>query len=228
MNQLNLFWGYLNRIPVFTANGFLFLGYAFLDHLGLWVVVGCGLLFALVFDCASVRLISAAPSRIGSRLAPQVETGLGVRVLTLVTVGVCCGAGMVYAEPIPTILAGMWFSAVMVLVLLPAEREPILWRVKGTLLLYALVLLGFKFYLAQAQTASPEDWASTIGSVGTARDALVRTRDLFTTIGLWATWFIVPFAHFSYLVQRVLVNSPSLFFAQKNVQDILIAMRRRQ
>ena len=218
---------WLNRIPLLTANGLLYLVYAFFDHLGLWVVLVCGLVILGVFDAAAVRLISAAPSRIGGRPAPPATSGTGVHGFTLVTLFFSFCGGLLYPEPIPFILAGMWLFAVVVLTLLPSEREPLLWRVKGTLLLYTLALLGFKFYLAQAQVAAPEDWAAMLGSVGAARDALAHTRDLFTTIGMWGTWYIVPFGHFLYLGQRLFIHPMSLFHARQSTEDILIALRRR-
>lgn len=225
--NLNLLLTYLYRFPILTLNGLLWIAYAFVDHLGLWVVLGCGLVVLLIFDSTAVRLISATPSRIGGRPAPAATSGASVHLFTLGTLLLNLVAGLVYAEPIPFILAGMWLLTVGALTLLPAEREPLLWRVKGTLLLYALVLLGFKFYLAQAQAVAPEDWAATLGSVGAARDAIARTRDLFMTIGLWATWFIVPVGHCSYLVQRILVNPVSLFYARSSAEDILRTLRRR-
>ena len=217
----------LNRIPILTLNGLLYLLYAFTDHLALWVVLACGLVVLFVFDSATVRLITSAPGRIGGRTAPTAASGFSVQLFTVVTLGLSLVAAFVYAEPVPILLAGMWLASVTVLTLLPAEREPLLWRAQGTHLLYALVLLGFKFYLAQAQNVAPEDWAAMLGSIGTARDAIARTRDLFTTVGLWATWFIVPVGHFAYLVQRVLVNPLSLFHARQSTDEIIAALRRR-
>ena len=217
----------LARLPILTLNGFLYLVYAFVDHLWLWLVLAAGLAILFVFDTAAVRLISAAPSRIGGRPAPPAASGWGVRAFTLVALLCSLSAGLSYAEPIPFLLALCWSAAVLGLLILPAEREPLLWRAKGMLLMYALALLGFRLLLAQMQDAAPEDWAALIGSVGDARDALARTRDVFLSIGMLAVWYLIPLAHVSYLVQRVLVNPLSLFYARQSTQEIVTALRRR-
>ncbi len=218
---------YLTRIPILTVNGLLYLTYAFLGHLWLWVIAGAGLLILGVFDAATVRVIGASPSRIGGRPAPPAASGWGVRAFTLVALALACTAGIVYAEPIPFLLAGCWAASALALWLLPAEREPLLWRIKGTLLGYALALLGFKLLLSQMQGAAPEDWAAIVGSVGDAREALARTRDVFVSIGMLAVWYLLPLAHLSYLIQRLLINPVSLFHARKNTEDIVAALRRR-
>lgn len=221
------FLTYITRIPILTVNGLLYLTYAFVDHLWLWVVVSTGLLILGVFDAAAVRLMGASPSRIGGRMAPTAGSGWSVRALTLVALILGLTAGLMYAEPIPFLLAGCWGASALALWLLPAEREPLLWRIKGTLLGYALALLGFRLLLAQMQGAAPEDWAAIVGSVGDARDALARTRDVFVSIGMLAVWYLLPLAHLSYLIQRVLINPVSLFHARKNTEDIVAALRRR-
>lgn len=218
----------LQRFITIELNGLLFLLYALVDHVWLLVALASGLVVLFVFDQVAVRLIATAPSRIGRAEAPASASGWGVQIYTLTALALSLVAGLAYAEPIPFLLAVMWTASVIALTLLPAEREPLLWRVKGTLLVYALVLLGFRFYLAQAQNVAPEDWAALVGSVGTARDTLARNRDLFATIGLWATWFILPIAHLSYLAQRILVHPASLFYARQSADDVIRALRRRE
>ncbi len=219
---------FIQRILTIEANGLLFLAYAFLDHVDLLLVIGSGMLMLFVFDMAAVRLSAASVSRSASRAAPQHESGWGVRGFTIATLAFSIAAAFAYAEPIPFLQAVVWGASVLALWLLPQEREPLLWRIKGTLLLYALVLLGFRVYLAQVQEVAPEDWAALIGSVGTARTSLANARDLFTTIGMWATWFILPVAHLSYLVQRVFVHPMSLFHARRSAEEIVRVLRRRE
>ena len=218
---------YLARVPILTLNGFLYLVYAFFDHLALIAVLLAGLAILFVFDTLSMELISTAPRRLGGRPAPPAASGWGLRLFTLAALSLALLAGLLYAEPVPFLLACVWVASVFALWLLPAEREPLLWRVKGTLLVYAVALLGFKVLLAQMQDAAPEDWATLIGSVGTARDALARTRDIFISIGMFAIWYILPLAHLSYLAQRVLINPFSLFHARQSTADIIDALRRR-
>ncbi len=218
---------FLTRLPILTLNGLLWLLYAFVDHLWLWFVLAAGLLILFVFDALSIHAISAAPSRIGGRPAPPATSGVAVRLFTLAALFFGLLAGLTYGEPIPFLLAVVWTASVVALFLLPAELEPLLWRVKGTLLGYALALLGFKLLLAAMGAASPQDWASMVGSVGSAQAAIAQTRDLFVTIGMFGIWYVLPLAHLSYLVQRVLINPLSLFHARKNTAEILTALRRR-
>ncbi len=219
---------YLTRIPILTLNGLLWLVYAFLDHAWLWVVLAAGLAILWVFDTLMIRLASSAPSRIGGRAAPPAVSGWGIRFLTLLALLLSLTAALLYADPIPFLMACVWLASVVAVWFLPAEREPLLWRVKGSLLLYALALLGFKLLLAQMGQAAPQDWAGLIGSVGAAQDALARTRDLFTTIGMFGVWYIIPLAHLSYLAQRLLINPLSLFHARSSTAEIVAALRRRQ
>jgi hypothetical protein len=218
---------YLTHAPILILNGILWFLYALLDHLWLWVVLAAGLIMGSVFDTLAIRLVRAAPSRIGGRPSPPAVSGLSFRVFTLGALGLSVAAGIVYGEPIPFLLAVVWTASVVALLLLPAEREQLLWRVKGSLVLYGLALLGFKILLSQMQSASPQEWAGIVGSVGTARDALTRTRDLFVTIGMFGVWYVIPLAHLSYLVQRVLINPLSLFYARHSAEEIIAALRRQ-
>jgi len=211
-----------------VLNGLLYLLYAFLNHLWLWSILACGIIILFVFDLATVRLVSSAPSRIGGRPAPVVATGWGVWVYTLSALVLSITAALRYADPIPFLLAACWAAAVVMLVLLPAEREPILWRVKGLLLVYALALLAFQFFLSQVQAAAPEDWAAMVGSVGAARETIGRTRDTFVTLGMLGVWYGIPFGYFSYVAQRLLNNPQSLFHARKSAEEIVADLRQRR
>ena len=228
MTNLPQILRYLAASPVLVLNGLLYLLYALVDHVWLWIILACGLAILFGFDLASVRLVSSAPSRIGGRPAPITTTGWGTWAYTLVALVAGTTAVLRYADPIPFIFAAMWVAAVVALVLLPAEREPILGRVKGLLLLYALALLAFQFFLSQAQSASPEEWAAVVGSVGSARDSLARTRDTFTTIGMLGVWYGIPFAYFSYVAQRLLNNPQSNFHSRKSIEEIVADLRQRR
>jgi hypothetical protein len=226
--SLALLARYIAATPVLVLNGLLYLFYALIDHLWLWVILACGMIVLFVFDLASVGLISSAPSRIGGRPAPIVNTGWNVWVFTLITLVVTVIAVLLYASPIPFIYAAMWAGAVAILFLLPAEREPILVRVKGFLLGYGIAIIAFRFLLLQTQDATPEDWAAMLGSVGAARDMIARNRDTVTTLGMLGVWWGIPMVYFSYLGQRLLNNPQSIFHSRKSTEQIIQDLRHRR
>ena len=223
--QLILTW--LTRIPILALNGTLYLLYAFAAHLTLWIILASGLAMLLIFDRAVIRLISSAPSRIGGRPAPSAASGTGIQLQTLLILGLSIIVGMVYAEPVPFLLAAMWVASDLAVVLFPNERDKVLNRAKTALTTYTLLLLGFRILMIQMQNVAPEDWAVMLGSVGAARESIAKTRDLFTTIGMLATWLTVPAAYFGYLVQLWGLNPPSFFHARRSTEEIIAALRRR-
>ena len=121
----------------------------------------------------------------------------------------------------------MWVIMVLVLAVLPAEREAIQWRMKGLFLGYALLLLAFRWYLSVVSTTDPRAWAATLGSVDDAQRMLAQNKSIFETLGMWAAWFAVPFAFVSYALQRVLVNRPSLEAPFRRAEDLIRAIRTR-
>ncbi len=103
-----------------------------------------------------------------------------------------------------------------------------LWRGKGFLLTYALALLGSRAYLATAARFDPAAWAEILGSSGEARRVIAGNLAIFSTVGTWLTWFVLPLAHFSYLIQRLLVNPLSLAAPFATVEELMAALRGRR
>jgi hypothetical protein len=115
-------------------------------------------------------------------------------------------AGALFPSPVPWLGTAMWVTALGLLLCLPAERPTALWRVKVSILIYALTLLGFRWYLAEISQADPYEWAAVIGSVGEAQRIIGQNQGLFLTIGTWIAWFALPVAHVGYVVQRLTTN----------------------
>jgi len=123
----------------------------------------------------------------------------------------------------------MWLSSLAALALLPTQREPLLFRVKSFVFVYALALLGFKLYLWQIHRAEFEAWAGVLGTTPTlAQRIVLNNTSIVTTIGMWGTWFLLPFAHVSYLVQLFMVNRDSLLFPLTAPERIVEMIRGRE
>jgi len=136
-------------------------------------------------------------------------------------------AGALYPTPVPWLGTAMWLLTVLALLLMPAERPPILWRCKAFIISYALLLLGFRWYLAVVSSATPQQWAAVVGTSGDAQRVIAGNRSLFITIGSWAAWFVLPSAHALYVVQRVAANPMSLVNPAQSAAQIVEAIRTR-
>ena len=207
------------------VNGYLVMLYWLLDQVALLLALGCMLLIGLYFDPLIQNLAARSPARAGVR--PQTQPVRHHQFLTLFISVLWLLAAMLYPSPVPWLGAVMWLSTAIILWVLPAERAAVLWRCKVSILTYTLVLLGFRWYLAMVTALSPQDWAAILGSSDEARRVIAGNRGLFTTIGMWAAWFVLPAAHAAYIVQRITTNPMSLTNPRQTAADILDAIRNR-
>jgi len=209
-------------------NGFLVMAYTLLDNLPH--------LLALAAVALVLRLDRRAAlhdlSRPGREGRPEVRPD-GLRAWApqgfTATIGLAWSvAALAYPQPVPWIGAAMWWGWLLALAVLPGERAALLWRGKGFLLTYALALLGFRTYLATAARFDPAAWAEILGSSGEAKRVIAGNLAIFSTVGTWLTWFVLPLAHFSYLIQRLLVNPLSLAAPFATVEELMAALRGRR
>lgn len=213
---------------IVVLNGLLVVGYGIWDHVPhLLGLVGAGVVLAL--DRKLARESLGRPMRPGvGEIQPVGIVPRVPQMLTAVTGVVWAVAALVYPAPVPGIGAAMWWGWIGALVVLRGEREAVLWRGKGFLLTYALALLGFRGYLGLAGRFEPRAWAEVLGSSGEAERVIAGNLAIFATVGTWLTWFVLPVAHFSYLVQRLLVNPLSLAAPFATAEEWIAALRSRR
>lgn len=213
---------------VVVLNGLLVIGYWVWDHVPhLLGLAGAGVVWVLDRQAARQGLGRPARPEVG-QIHPE---GILPRVPQMLTwaIGVAwTAAALMYPSPVPAIGAAMWWTWIATLLVLRGEREAVLWRGKGFLLTYALALLGFRGYLGLAARFEPAAWAEVLGSSGEAQRVIAGNLAIFATVGTWLTWFVLPVAHFSYLVQRLLVNPLSLAAPFATAEEWIAALRSRR
>ena len=166
---------------IYSLNGFLAMVYWLVDHLSILLALACAVLVIVFFDAYAQRLAAHMPSRL--RQQAPVRSNRNHQILTAVTAGLWAVAAALFPIPVPWLGAGMWLLFVVLLLLLPAEQLQTLWRSKTAILIYALALLGFRWYLGLSAQASPREWAALYGTAGEAQRVIASTRGLFLTIG---------------------------------------------
>ncbi len=211
---------------VYLINGYLLMLYSLCDALPLLVSLGCAALVARVFDRQVEARAAMMPRRAHGMRAPATPNRHH-EVLTALIAGFWVVAQALYPNPVPWLGAAMWGLTIVGAALLPAERPALLWRGKTFILSYALALIGFRLYLLLAASATPQEWARLLGTVGEAERIIAGNLGLVTTLGAWATWFVIPFAHALYLAQRLLVNPLSLIDPRATAGEIVAAIRAR-
>ena len=210
---------FLADVPVYVLNGFLLSLFWLWDHLPLLLSLPLGGVFFL-FDEEVQRL--AARKAGGRGPVRRYHQGLTAFIVLLWLL-----AASSYPNPVPWLGAAMWLLSVLLIVLLPPERAATLWRCKVSHLTYSLVLLGFRWYLHLVSSTSPYEWATLLGSVDEARRVIGQNVGLFTTIGTWAAWFVLPLGHAAYVVQRLTVHPMSLASPFVSVRKVLEEIRTR-
>lgn len=210
---------------LYTLNGFLAVAYWLVDHLGILLGLACAVLVIVFFDPCSQKLAAHQPSRRG-RKAP-IQPHHNHQMLSGVTVALWTAAAALFPVPVPWLGAGMWVLFLILLLLLPAEQLQTLWRSKTAILIYALALLGFRWYMSLSAQASPQEWAALYGTAGEAQRAIASTRGLFATIGTWLVWFAMPVAYAGYVVQRLATHSMSLADPRATAAQIVETIRTR-
>jgi len=220
----------LYLILMYELNGLLYMLYWLVGHLPILGASFCALLVMLVHDRQAQELAYAQPGRWG-RVGITVET-MAQRRMQLYTAfifAIYLMGMVIFPEPVPFLGLAMWATTVLALWMLPAEREPLLFRCKGFIVTYALLLIAFRIYVSQIHGAPVGEWAQALGqSASATADILARNAAIFTFVGMFACWFAVPFAHVSYVVQRLLINPESLFFSRKGMEALIKAYRARE
>lgn len=222
----------LTNVLIVSINGFLLAFYWVQDHLSLLVALGCGLIVFTVFDGRVQAFADYQPAR-WERAEPRTRGGLraqATRLQTLVILGLwLVTAGLIYPPPVDFLGMLMWLAMVAGLALLPTEREWILQFSKGGLLLYVVVLWGFRLYLQQVQDLPIEAWTTVYDKPGAfVNQVLGSTVGLITTVATWVIWFALPFAQCSYVVQRLLVHPRALVLPFARAEEVLTHLRERQ
>lgn len=225
MPDLDAFCNLLLDWVIYTLNGFLAMTYWLLDHLSILLALACAALVVVFFDAYAQRLAAHMPSR--PRQQAPLRPNRNHQILTAVTVGLWAMAAALFPIPVPWLGAGMWLLFVVLLLLLPAELLQTLWRSKTAILIYALALLGFRWYLGLSAQASPREWAALYGTAGEAQRVIASTRGLFLTVGTWVMWFALPVAYAGYVVQRLTTHSMSLADPRATAAQIVEAIRTR-
>ncbi len=225
MNFLDHLTVVLMDIPVYLANGVLWILYQLAASMPALVSLGSAGLLAWLIDDDVQRRVAARPLRgergemmAGSRTA-QIMTG----VLTVMWVGAQWGM----AAPVPWIGAAMWLVGLTALLMVPAQRFNLLHMVKTGIALYAAAVFASRIYLVYTSQISPEQWASLVGSAQTAMAVVANTQGNTTTIVVWALWLVLPLGYFSMLLQQVFMHSISLTNPFASAASMMAQMRDR-
>ncbi len=209
----------------YLINGILRVGYFLADHVAALMAIACALFVGLVFDRWLADLATTTPARQG-RPAPRRVT-YRPYLRTAVTAVLWIIASSLYPAPVPELGAAMWVAVIVVTLLLPTERAPILSNGKNIILTYACALLGFLWYVNTTASASPREWAAIIGGVGAAQDTLAQNQSLVLTIGTIGLTWSGPLATALYLFKRLTAHMESLANPWHSAAEILREIRTR-
>ncbi|MBU0495534.1 MAG: hypothetical protein KKA73_06820 [Chloroflexi bacterium] len=213
---------------IYSINGGLWIAYWLSDHIFLLTALGCMLVVLLVFDRQLQHAAHGRPLRHDRGTAPVVgwERHL-MQLLTLIAGGLWIIAALNYASPVPQIGAGMWSLLVLILILVPAEREATQWRLKTGLILYTLLLLVLRWYLDLMHSVDAREWAAMLGSADEAQRVLAQNRSIVEMLGVFAIWFSGPVGFLAYAAQRLTTMRPSLEAPFQRAEDLVEAIRTR-
>jgi hypothetical protein len=218
-------WIVLTHLGIYALNGALFAAYQLWWNLEKVVTLGVMALTIAYFDREVQHRATFTPRRYSREGSASVRPSRVAQGMTVVTAALWFTAAFVTEPPVPVIGTTMWLAMVAGLLVVPQEREAILWRCKSTILIYALAAIGFRFYLWQVDALSPEDWAHLVGSTGDAQAIIAQNRGMFATVASWFLWFLAPLGYLSLLVQRFTVNPMAMVSPFRSAADILRDVR---
>lgn len=214
------------HLGIYALNGTLFTGYQLWWNVDKLLTLSVVALILLYFDPVIQRKASFAPRRYGrgGNAAVMPRTA---QAMTAATALLWFVASFLSEPPIPIIGAVMWMALVAGLLVMPQEQESLLWRCKSAILTYALAVIGFRLYLWQVNSLSPDDWARILGSSGDAQAILAQNKGMFTSVASWFLWLLAPLAYLSLLVQRFTVNPMAMVSPFRSAADIFRDIRTR-
>jgi len=221
-DQLTL---YFLDIPVYLANGLLWLLYTLFGSLAALVASGSAATLALVVDGAVQKLAGARPRRQGR--GESIPVAHTAQIITGMVIVLWLAAQWGMGAPVPWIGAAMWLTGLLAVLISPAQRFNLLHFVKSGIAVYALAVIGSRVYLNMASQVSPDQWAALVGTAQSAANIVASTRGNVTTIITWGLWLVIPLGYFSMLVQKVFLNPVSLINPLSSYEDMLILLRDR-
>ena len=112
-DQINLF---LLDIPVYAANGLLWLLYTLTSSLAALVAVGSATVLAMVVDSAVQNLAGSRPRRQGR--GDSIPVAYTAQIITGIVISLWLGAQWGMGAPVPWIGAAMWLTGLLA-VLIP-------------------------------------------------------------------------------------------------------------
>ena len=220
-------WTFLVHLGIYALNGGLFSLYQLWWNLDKLVTLGAVALVVLYFDPEVQHKATFTPRRYGREGSATEQTSRIAQAMTVATAVLWFAAACATEPPIPVIGTTMWLAMIAGLLIMPQEREAILWRCKSTILIYALAALGFRLYLWQVSALSPEDWARIVGSTGEAQAIIEQNRGMFATVASWFLWFLAPLGYLSLLVQRFTVNPMAMVSPLRSAAEVIRDIRTR-
>jgi hypothetical protein len=218
---------FLVHLGIYALNGGLFSLYQLWWNLDKLIALGVVVLVALYFDPQVQHKATFTPRRYDRNGSATGQMSRVAQAMTVATAVLWFAAAFATEPPIPVIGAVMWLAMIVGLLIMPQEREAILWRCKSTILIYALAAIGFRLYLWQVDALSPEDWARIVGSTGDAQAIIAQNRGMFATVASWFLWFLAPLGYLSLLVQRFTVNPMAMVSPLRSAAEIIRDIRTR-
>ena len=215
------------HLGIYALNGGLFTTYQLWWNLDKLIALAAVALIVLYFDPQVQYKATFTPRRYGREGSATAKGSRVAQAMTVVTAVLWFIAAFMTEPPIPVIGAVMWLAMIVGLLIMPQEREAILWRCKSTILIYALTAIGFRLYLWQINALSPEDWARIVGSTGDAQEIIAQNRGMFTTVASWFLWFLAPLGYLSLLVQRFTVNPMAMVSPFRSAAQVIRDIRTR-
>lgn len=208
---------------VVWANGWLSAAYWTWDNAALLMTGVIALIIMVRYD-REVRRTAGERTR---RYGRGVVVAASRRSLyeTLAVLAAWTLAASVMAPPIPFIGLLMWLALWVALLLIPQEREQILFRQKVMIGLYALGLIAFRVVTAYSFDAV--QLSTMLGGDADTAGLFASVRGSITPYLILVLWVMYPLGYFSVIAQRFAVNRGSLTRPGKTVAETLQDLRSR-
>lgn len=213
-------------LAVYLANGFLVLGYALVENAPQLASVACAVFIALTFDHWAQQQAVFAPTRYERGRLPT-RPPRTAQLTTGVALAIWLTASWALGAPVPLIGAGLWFTGLLALLMMPQQRWSLLWTTKAGLVLYSLTVVGYRLYLWQAEQLSPAQLSDLFGGAASAASVIAQNQGAFATVGAWLLWVVLPAGYMGVLLQNWVAQPMMLVNPLAGARDILTAIRTR-